>query len=507
LSAGGAQALCGLGSDGFDRSRARLGELVGFLGGEQGLALTHGELEEFLLGDGRELLRQLYQDSIDLRAVREQRLEVVVGARGAARTRVEQGHERALETVFGQVQVQRLAYRAPGESNLHPQDAVLNLPEERHSHGMRKLAAFELSRGSFEDAQQSIERQTGQLLGKRQLRELAVRAACDFESFYEQRKRSAVEEDAVLVLFCDGKGVVMRQEALRPQTQKQVEEAKHKLQTRLSRGEKRGRKWMAEVAAVYEIKPVVRTAGDILPVTDEERQAARAGPHAQNKWLTANLSEDAATVVHRMFDEAQRRDREHERTWIVLVDGSNHPIERIKKEARKRKVKVTILIDSVHVLEYIWRAAWSFFEEGDPAAERWVREKFRQVLEGKAGIVAAAIKRKATTLRLNGKQRQSADTCATYLLNERAYLDYPTALANGWPIATGVIEGACRHLVKDRMDITGARWGLDSAEAVLKLRALISNGQPDEYWRYHLQQERRQVHESRYPHDTIPAVQ
>jgi len=101
-------------------------------------------------------------------------------------------------------------------------------------------------------------------------------------------------------------------------------------------------------------------------------------------------------------------------------------------------------------------------------------------------------------------RRAGIDACATYLTNKRLYLDYPKALKEGWPIATGVIEGACRHLIKDRMDITGARWGLEGAEAVLKLRALCSNGDFNNYWAFHLAQERRRVHESRYAKEVIP---
>jgi hypothetical protein len=158
------------------------------------------------------------------------------------------------------------------------------------------------------------------------------------------------------------------------------------------------------------------------------------------------------------------------------------------------------------VLEYLWRAAWSFFAEGDPAAEGWVSDKALDILAGRASIVAASIRRKATCLRLEEGERANADRCADYLLNKAPHLDYATALANGWPIATGVIEGACRHLVKDRMDITGARWGLAGAEAVLKLRALRCNGDFDEYWQFHLRQERRRVHESRYAGGVIPAA-
>ena len=172
-----------------------------------------------------------------------------------------------------------------------------------------------------------------------------------------------------------------------------------------------------------------------------------------------------------MFDEAARRDPDQHRTWVALVDGNTHQIDRIGTEAQARGVDVAIVVDFIHVLEYLWKAAWCFYAEGDPAAETWVPNT-----PGDPGrtvsVVAAAIRRKATRNHLDAAKRKPADTAAAYLLNKKPYLDYPTALAHGWPIATGVIEGACRHLVKDRMDITGARWGLAGAEAILKLRAL-----------------------------------
>ena len=118
--------------------------------------------------------------------------------------------------------------------------------------------------------------------------------------------------------------------------------------------------------------------------------------------------------------------------------------------------------------------------------------------------MAGSIRRQATNAGLTPAQRAGADTCATYLTNKAPYLDYPTALQRGWPIATGVIEGACRHLVKDRMDITGARWGLTGAEAILKLRAVRCNGDLDDYWAYHLAQERHRVHQSRYANNVVP---
>lgn len=359
-------------------------------------------------------------------------------------------------------------------------------------------------------------------MGKQQLLELAARVAVDFDAFYASRAHSSTghereagsntgaqageveggdEKPKVLVLSADGKGIVMRPEALRAQTAKAAARASPKLKSRLSKGEKANRKRIAEIGAVYEIKPVPRTAAQVLTPTD---QKTGPPPRAKDKWVTASIVQDAARVIGDIFSEAERRDPDHQRTWVCLVDGNNHQIDRIKQEAKARKIKVTILIDLIHVLEYIWSACWCFFDEGDPNAEKWVHDKALAVLDGKAGIVAASIRRKATTLKLDPQQRKNADRTATYLLNKAPYLNYPTALQAGWPIATGVIEGACRHLVKDRMDITGARWGLNGAEAILKLRALRTNNDLDDYWTYHRAQEHQRVHQSRYAHGVIP---
>ena len=491
--------------DGFASSRAHFETVLGFLSGPDAGALTHAELEVRLEVAAREQFRLLFQEHLDLRAAAEGRLDTVVDAEGLPRRTAEAGHSRGLATIFGDVKVTRLAYRKTSRANLHPADGVLNLPEEHHSHGLRRLAAVESSRGSFDDAAGAIRRATGQHVGKRQVEGLARRAAADFDEFYAKRERPRCANDNdVLVISVDGKGVVMRNEALRPVTAKAAASASPKLQARLSKGEKANRKRMAEVGAVYDAKPVRRIPADIFPASDHEQRAARPGPVATGKWLTASIVGDAAVVVGQVFDEAERRDPSHHRQWVALVDGNAHQIDRIRAEARRRKLTVAIVVDLVHVLEYLWKAAWCFHSEGDPAAEIWVRRHATTILAGGAAQVAGAIRRAATVAGLERARRANADACASYLTNKRRYLDYPTALKHGWQISTGVIEGACRHLVKDRMDITGARWGLDGAEAVLKLRALRSNGDFDQYWRFHLDSELCRVHESRYAGGAIP---
>jgi hypothetical protein len=450
-------------------------------------------------------MRQLLQDYLDLRAAREQRhTPGITGSDQIRRTRVERGHTRALTTVFGQVTVPRLAYRALGAPNLHPSDAQLNLPVTKHSHGLRRLAAFEAARGSFDDAVTAIGQATGVRLGKRQVEQMSTAAAVDITTFYTQRRRPDSEHENVLVLSYDGKGVVMRPDALRLATAHKAQTANNKLATRLSPGEKRNRKRMAEVGAVYDAVPAPRAPADILPIGAQQRAATRSGPRAIGTWLTASLAQDTAHVVATVFDEAHRRDPDHHRRWVVLVDGNTHQIDRTHTEATTRGVEVAIVIDIIHVLEYLWAAAWCFFTAGDPSAEDWVRHHALRVLRGEAVTVAGLIRRTAGIARLDTAQRRGVDLCAGYLVSKAPYLDYPTALAAGWPIATGVIEGACRSLVKDRMDITGARWGLAGAEAVLTLRTVRANGDFDEYWAYHLAQEHRRVHKSRYPNGVVP---
>ena len=475
------------------------------LAGPETAGMMQADVEELIRTSIREVGRLLAQGHQDLLAQREQRLPEVADSQGVRHGTAVRGETRNLATLFGDVRVARYAYRQRGCGNLFPADAQQNLPEEQFSHGLRRIAAVEASKGSFGEAVDAVRAFTAAPqveLGKRQLEDLVRRAAADFDAFYAQPERPTLPAETVLALSFDGKGVVMIPKALRPGTAAAAARAKQKLAARLSKGEKANRKRMAEVAAVFDVVPVPRTPEEILASTAEKR--GHPAPHASGKWVTASVVADMGTVIAHGFAEAQRRDPQHRRTWLALVDGNNEQIRHIRKQARAHNVKLIILVDFIHVLEYLWKAAWCFFKEGDQAAEAWVRDKALEVLRGKSALVGAAVRRKATAAHLAPRQRKPADTCADYLHRKRAYLDYPTALRRGWPIATGIIEGTCRHLVKDRMDITGARWGLGSAEAVLQLRALRSNGDFDRYWRFHLDQEHHRVHASRYLGEAIP---
>jgi hypothetical protein len=171
----------------FVESRQRFDETVGWLSGSQAEGLSHAVLEQRLQVAGRELLRQLLQDHLGLRAVREERVPAVVGDDAVAGGYAELGRQRMLCTVFGQVMVTRIGYRAKGVDSRFPSDAVLNLPVGLHSRGLRRLAAIEAARGSFEAAAAAIERSCGVSVGKRQVEALAGDTARDVEAFYTAR--------------------------------------------------------------------------------------------------------------------------------------------------------------------------------------------------------------------------------------------------------------------------------------------------------------------------------
>lgn len=234
-----------------------------------------------------------------------------------------------------------------------------------------------------------------------------------------------------------------------------------------------------------------------MPADAAERAARRPGPKAVNRQLDASIVDSTLPMTRRMFDRAQQRDPQHQRRWIVLVDGNNHQIDRIHAEAHAHRVKVDIILDLIHVLEYVWKAAEDL-HPAQPARAAFVARTARDLLEGHAGRVILDLNDHHNTQTRAGAPAAGLKRCIDYLTAKQPYLDYHIALSHGWPIATGVIEGSCRYLVKDRLAITGARWSLPGAEAVLLLRAVITNGDFETYWKYHLQQEHQRTHTSRY---------
>ncbi len=492
----------------FDEFREQVESMIAWARTGPALAMEHAPLEEHALAEGLEAVRLLTEAHMKVRAAREQRRSDVLDADGRSRVTAETGQEHTRMMLFGPVRTSRIAYRRYHAENLYPQDAQLNWAvAHSYSAGVTKRVASTAAMLPFAQTAQQITTTTAITIGKRQVEALAVGAAVDFEAFYAARRPTARDDGVGLLITADGSALPVRPEALRPATAKAAaaraagDPGWPEDPGRLRKSTKRS----AELVCVADIPPQVRTPQDILaalfPIPgkpQENHGRARHGPVAEGKTLFASVKQPIAQVVGDGFVEAQRRDPEHARTWYAIVDGNTAQIEAIRSCAEKYQVTVPILIDFIHVVQYLWKAAGSFFYPNDPAGRDWVKTQAEKILQGKARDVAIGIRRRCTRFGYNPKEREGADACATYLDNKRDFLDYPTFLTAGRPVASGLIEGACRWLVKDRMEVTGARWGLEGAEAVLKLRALVGNDDFDDYFAYHLQQEKRRNHDSRY---------
>jgi len=467
--------------------------------------LKHSDLERALDAQGRELIRKLLQAHLDARAA-ARAAEPVRDADGVTRA-AGQVHTRELETIFGTVTVTRVGYGAEGEPSLHPLDGQLNLPVEKYSHEVRRRVALEAAKGAFEAGVETLATYTGAHVPKRQFEELVVRAAQDFDAFYQARRaqtQAASVTGEILVLTVDGKGVVMRPEDLREATQKAAATRATTFTARLGRGRRLHAKRMASVAAVYTIAPFVRTPEEIFPPAGKPATApARPAPEHKRVW--ASLAQPPEAVIAELFDEAAHRDPRHRKLWVAVVDGNETQIELLTKQTAARHVSMPIVLDFIHVAEYVWDASRAFAADHQ-ARDAWVLPRLREILRGKASDVAAGMRRSATLRGLAAEDRTPVDVCADYLLKYAPYLQYDEALRHGAPIATGVIEGACGHLVEDRMNLTGARWSLKGAEAVLRLRALRSSGDFDEYWRFHELAEYARNHAARYADHHAPAT-
>jgi hypothetical protein len=414
--------------------------------------------------------------------------------------------------VYGPVRACRIAYKRHRRPSLYPQDADLNWAAgHSYSAGVVRRVAKAAGIVAFAQAAACVSEAGAISIGKRQAEQLAIGAAVDFEAFYAARRPEPCPSGTGLLITADGPAFSVRPEALRAATAKAARQraAAASGWPDDPAGLRKSRKRSAELAGIAGIPPASRTAGDIITALsgtgdtgrrtgDGDAPRARHGPEAGGKTVLASARKPIPAVVSEAFAEAHRRDPGHLRPWFAVVDGNNAQIAAIRGCAASYQVNVPVLIDFMHVVQYIWKAAGSFFYPGDPEARAWVKAQAAKILDGKARDVQAGIRRRASSCGYSTQEREGADACAGYLENKKDYLDYPAFLTAGWPVASGLIEGAARWLIKDRIEVTGARWGLDGAEAVLKLRALIGNGDFDDYFAFHLRQEKQRNHDSRY---------
>jgi hypothetical protein len=488
----------------FSEVEEQFVKMTDFLQSHASNQLDLSGIEAFLAQDGRTLLRHLLNAHVAKRGVGDIG-ETVLGSDGIMRTH-KRLRTKTMKTLFGPIMLSRLAYSTRHASSLFPLDAMLNLPQVNVSYTLQKHLILEVINSAFDEARESLVRWTGVSIPKGQAQRIIQDAAQDVIPFYEDQcavEHAEAQRLPLVVLTADGKGVNMRTDALREETRKRAQRPPRKPRASEHDTYRLNAKRIATVASVYEVARFSRTPEDILhiffPSVSADTRLSRPRPKAKRLWASLALSRE--DVLAQIFEEAFRRDPRQKKEWVVLVDGDLHQIKLFNRLAQRFKVSLTIVCDLVHVLEYLWKAGHVFYAEDTRA--QWVHDALQRILSGKSSFVAAGMRRSATRRHLSPAVREPVDVCARYLRNHWRYLQYHAYLHRGYPIATGVIEGACRYLVKDRMEITGARWSLDGAEALLKLRAVKISGDFSAYWKYYEHQQYIRNYSSLYQNPAV----
>lgn len=494
----------------FRSAEEKFAELVSQAGSQEWRTMTHDDVEQLIDSEGREVLRRLIEGHLVLRGT-GQVDEVPVGSDGKKRP-YERIRPQQLGTIFGTVSFSRTGHSGSGTDSCFPVDADLNLPKGKHSLNVRRYVSELAANNSYDEVVRQVHRSTGSTVGKRQIEQLIREASEDFVSFYQNSYLSTSSTGSLLVLTCDMKGVVVLESDLRPATRALAKQDQPAPALNKTKKKPFHRKRMSTVAAVYTVAPWPRTAEQVMAQlrrVGSEKDKPVARPRCEDKRVWASIKRDYRTIIDEMFREALSRDPDQKKHWVILVDGDKKQLNEIKKTARRYGiVKPRILLDIIHVLQYLWKAGKVFYPDKTSIEdlELWVTQRALRILKGQAGLVVGGMCRSATHRKMDTEKRKPIDKCAFYLKGHKNFLRYDAALCCGTPIATGIIEGACRHLISDRLDITGARWSLSGAEAVLKIRALRSSGDFDDYWEYHCQQERKRNHEMSFADGKIPSL-
>jgi hypothetical protein len=404
--------------------------------------------------------------------------------------RLPEPHDRRYVSIFGELMIPRIAYgtREGQAIELAPLDRDLGLPVGDFSYVLEDWTQRLCLKESFTEAGQSLEMLLGLRLGSRTLEHMNQALGGFATSFRDAiAPPPAADEAPILVVTADGKGVPMRrppQEGPKPHH-------------RPKKGEKANKKQMACVGAVYSIEPFVRTADDII---DEvlRKECARDRPAPVHKHVWAEMSRDLDgepwkakdLLFCEMFDEVAVRHRGADVPLVCLMDG-----ERALWEAQGAYFDEAIgILDLYHVMERLWTAAHCFHREGSDAAEEFVEGRLRDLLGGKVGYVIGGLRQRLTKQKLGGSKRKRLESVIEYLENNRKHMRYDEYLAAGLPIGSGVAEGACRHLVKDRMEQTGMRWTVAGAQAMLHVRATYLNDQWDDFIEFRVEQEQTRLY-------------
>lgn len=459
-------------------------DLEAFLSKAFGAKAGLSEIERGAEVRSREIVRLSIQAGIDALAPGDVGPALVLKSpTGPLRLSHRRVHVRRLLAICGELSISRMGYSAPGHGSVHPLDARLRLPGKTYSYELCRRVIRAAVCGPFDEAIAFVTEMTGVRVPKLSAETMVRDGAVDFDAFYASLSGAAAarpRRGEILVAAIDGKGIPM----VKPEGAAKV--------VRRTKGQKANKKKMATVAAVFSQAPAPRTPASVLASLfadpDRDRHPPRSRPTAKRVW--ASLISDKDSFFADVRAEMLRRDPRRRRTWVIVTDGERA----LQRRVTETFGDVTLVLDLLHVLQRLWSVAYLFHPEGSPEAAAFVRHRAERILHGQVSQVVKGLRQMATKRRLRATRAKTLHDAADYMYRNRSRMAYDVYLHNGWPIASGAVEGACKNLVRDRFERSGMRWSEQMAEAMLKMRALHLCGDFDDYWQFHVEQDQQRLH-------------
>jgi hypothetical protein len=421
--------------------------------------------------------------------------DTVTGPEGQVWERLPQLHTCRYVSIFGAFALARAAYgsREGQKIAFVPLDNRLQLPESAFSYVLQDWDQGLCVEQAFGQARSTVARMLGLKQSVDSLEQMNVHMAERVTDFRENRPQpDPATEGPILVTSGDGKGIVMRRSADDPAP------AAHR-----SKGQKASQKRMATVGTAYTVGRYVRTPEEVVAALfrDGPKPPPRPLPCHKRVWASlpredgdGNVRSGLDIVYDWLLNEVVERNGGLVKEMVHLGDGQESLWQ--ARQDHLPKHNLTDILDLLHVTPRLWQAAHVFCPEGSAEAEAFARERIVRVLRGEVSGVVQGLRRMGTRGQLKGSKKKALAQVCAYLAKNRARMRYDEYLAKGYPIASGVIEGACRHLVKDRMERAGMHWTPAGAQAMLDVRSTYVNGDWEHYQAYRIDRETQRL----YPH-------
>jgi hypothetical protein len=419
--------------------------------------------------------------------------ETVTLPTGEVCQRLEELHQRRYLSIFGAFRLSRTVYGSREKQQIAfvPLDNRLQLPESVFSYVLQDWDQSLCVEEAFGQASATMWRMLELKQSVDSLEHMNREMAQGATTFMLNRPPPE-QEGEVVVASADQKGIVLRRQPGDPPPK-----------AHRSKGDKASHKRMATVATVYTVDRYRRTPEEVVAALFRdaaEPSRDRPRPHAKEVWASLPRDEQPGSGIDAAFawmiGELFLRGRAEDKALVYLSDGQEALWEARREWLPERAVDI---LDLLHVTPRLWKAAHVFHAEGSQAAEDFVRERVLRVLQGKAAGVVRGLREMATKHGLRGAQKKTITRVCAYLEANRERMRYDEYLRAGYPIASGAVEGACRHLVKDRLERAGMHWTIAGAQAMLDVRSIYVSGLWEEYQDYRIQRESERL----YPHRSL----